>query len=192
MDAKQLEEVSGHEHRARRAAVDAGFNAAPYGRYVNKHAGLAPERLVIRARERHPRIRAWTCRPDHRKQLVGVLDRIDTKEKQAVEREHRRHQPEADGDRGNDGESGEGGAAEGAERVEAVARQIVDEASASLVATLVGGKRHRAEAGDRPGASVYRAQARRDVLLRVALDMERELLVEFAFDAMRSHHRVKP
>ena len=84
---------------------------------------------------------------------------------------------------------GERRAAERAERVEDVARQVIDEAGAAGVATLVGGKRHRAEARQRPGASVRGAQAVGDVLLRLAFDMERELLVELAFDPARSHQR---
>ena len=38
-----------------------------------------------------------------------------------------------------------------------------------------------------PGASVDGAQTGGDVLLGLALDVERELLVELAFDAVRSH-----
>ncbi len=129
------------------------------------------------------RIRARTCRPLHGEQLAGVLHGIDAKEEQAVQREHRSNQPKAEGDRGDDGERGEGSAAERAERVEDVARQVIDETGASRVATLVGGKRHRAEARDRPGASVDGTQAGGDVLLCLAFDMERELLVELAFDA---------
>ena len=60
------------------------------------------------------------------------------------------------------------------------------------VATPVGDERHRTEARDRPGASVNAAQARGDMLLRLALDMERELLVELAFDPVRSHQRANP
>ena len=99
---------------------------------------------------------------------------------------------EAEGDRRDDGESGERRAAERAERVDDVARQVVDDRGAARVAALVGGKRHRAETRERPRASVDGAQAGGDVLLRLALDMERELLVELAFDAARSHQRANP
>ena len=96
-----------------------------------------------------------------------------------------RDQPKAERHRRDDGEGGERRAAERAERVEDVACQVIDEAGAASVATLVGGKRHRAEARARPRASVGGAQTGGDVLLRLALDVERELLVELAFDAAR-------
>ena len=109
-----------------------------------------------------------------------------------VDREHHRDEPEAERHRRDDGEGGEGRAAERAERVEDVACQVVDETGAARVAALVGGQRHRAEARERPGASVGGAQTGGDVLLRLALDVERELLVELAFDAARSHQRANP
>ena len=130
-------------------------------------------------------IRAGVCRPLqlHGKQLARAPHRIDAKKEDVVDREDDGDEPEAECDRRDDGEGGEGRAAERAERVEDVARQVIDESGAASVATLVGGKRHRAEARERPGASVGGAQTGGDVLLRLALDVERELLVELAFDA---------
>ena len=42
---------------------------------------------------------------------------------------------------------------------------------------------------DRPPAGPSRAEALRDLLLRVALDMEGELLVELPFDPVSGHER---
>ncbi len=100
--------------------------------------------------------------------------------------------PRPRADRYDDGERGKGRAAERAERVEDVARQGIDERGAASVATLVGGKWHRAEARERPGAGVRGVQAVREVLLRLALDVERQLFVELAFDPARRHQRAHP
>ena len=133
------------------------------------------------------RLVAGSCplRQLHGKQLAGTPHGIGTKKEDVVDREYHGDEPEAERDRRDDGEGGERRAAERAERVRDVACQVVDETGAARVAALVGGKRHRAEARERPGASVDGAQTGGDVLLRLALDVERELLVELAFDAVR-------
>ena len=160
---------------------------------IGEDAGLAAHRLVFGPRERHHASAAGAVRAHlHGKQLAGALHGIDAKQEDVVDREHRRDQPKAERHRRDDGEGGEGRAAERAERVEDVARQVIDESGAASVATLVGGKRHRAEARERPGASVGGAQAVGDVLLRLALDVERELLVELTFDPARGNPRANP
>ena len=60
------------------------------------------------------------------------------------------------------------------------------------VAALVGGQGDRTETRDRPGASLEGTQAGGDVLLGLARDVERELLVELAFDAIRNHQCANP
>jgi hypothetical protein len=124
--------------------------------------------------------------------LAGAPHGIGTKKQDVVDREYHGDEPESERHRRNDREGGEGRAAERAERVRDVAFQVVDETGAAHVAALVGGKRHRAEARERPGASVNGAQTGGDVLLHLALDMERELLVELAVDAVRSNQRANP
>ena len=126
------------------------------------------------------------------KQLAGALHGIDAKQENAVDREHRRDKSETECHRRDDREGREGSAAERAQRVEDVARQVIDETSAPSVATLVGGKRHRAEARKRAGASVDGTQTGGDVLLRLALDVESEFLVELTFDAARGNQGANP
>src|SRR5262249_47277315 len=153
------------------------------------HTSLAAQRLVFLAAERQPRIAARACRPHYLEQLARVLHRIDAKEEQAVPREHRSNQPKADGDRADDGDSREGGAAEGAERVEDGAGQAIDETGATRVAALVGSQQYRAEARQREVSCLARAQTVGDLPLRFAFDMERELVVQLAFDVPGSHQR---
>ena len=133
------------------------------------------------------RIRAGACPPLYGKQFARALHRIGTKKDGVVEREHHANQPEAETDRRDDGKGGEWRAAERAERVEDVPHEGINQSGPAGVATLVGSERHRAEASQRPGACVCGAQARCDLLLRLSLDMERELLVEVAFDPAGRH-----
>ena len=128
----------------------------------------------------------------HRKQLAGVLHGIDAKHEDAVDREHRRDESKAECHGRDDGEGGERRATERAERVEDVAYQVIDEADAASVAALIGGKRHRAEARQRPRAGIGGAQPRGDVLVRLALDVKRKLVVELAFDAARRNQGANP
>ena len=132
--------------------------------------------------------------PDPRdgKQLARAPNSIGAKEEHAVGREHRGDEPKAQCHCSDDRQGRKRCAAERPERVEDVACQVIDETGATSVATLIGGQRHRAEARDRLGASVDGAQTGGDVLLRLALDVERELLVELAFDALGSHQRANP
>ncbi len=85
--------------------------------------------------------------------------------------------------------AGQGRASEPAEGVHDVAYERVDEGSAPRIATPVVSQCHGAEARARPGASLIGAQAVGDELLRLALDMECKLLVEFAFDPPRGDQR---
>ena len=128
----------------------------------------------------------------HRKQLTGIPYGIDTKDEDAVDREHRRDESKAKCHGRDDGEGGERCTTERAERVEDVAYQVIDDTDAPSVAALIGGKRHRAEARQRPRAGIGRAQPRGDVLVRLALDVKRKLLVELTFDAARSNQGANP
>src|SRR6185503_4176798 len=69
---------------------------------------------------------------------------------------------------------------------------VVDETRATRVAALICGERYRPETRDCPGASVGRAQTGGELFQRLPFDMEREFLVELAFDAGSSHQRAKP
>ena len=161
---------------------------------ISEDAGLAAHRVVVGPRERNTRfvVGSYPLLQLHGKQLAGAPHGIDTKKEDVVDREDHGDEPEAERHRRDDREGGERRAAERAERVPDVASQVVDDTGAASVATLVGGQRHRAEARERPGASIDGAQTGGDVLLRLALDVERELLVELAFDAARSHQRANP
>jgi hypothetical protein len=86
----------------------------------------------------------------HRKQLTGIPYGIDTKREDTVDREHRRHESKAKCHGRDDGEGGERCTTERADRVEDVAYQIIDDTDAPSVAALIGGKRHLAEARQRP------------------------------------------
>ena len=126
------------------------------------------------------------------KQLAGALHGIGAKQEHAIDGEYRRDKSETECHRRDNRERREGSVAERAQRVEDVARQVIDETSAPSVATLVGGKRHRAEARKRAGASVDGTQTGGDVLLRLALDVESEFLVELTFDAARGNQGANP
>ena len=65
-----------------------------------------------------------------------------------------------------------------------VADGVVDERGAALVAAFVGGQRRRAEARLRPLARRRRRQAFVDQLLRLALEVEGELVVQVLLDAV--------
>jgi hypothetical protein len=184
LDSQHLEEVPGDEGCYRGTALDARqVQAAPHPDDISENAGLAAHRLVAGPRESpHIRVVGAGCRPLHGKQLARAPHGIDAKKEHVVDREYHRDEPEAQCHRRDDRQSGERRTTERAERVADVASQVVDDTRAASVATLVGGKRHRAEARDRPGASIDGAQTGGDVLLGLALDVERELLVELAFD----------
>ena len=162
--------------------------------HVREDAGLAAHRVVLGPRQRYVLIRAGVCRPLqlHGKQLARTSHRIDAEKKEGVEREDDGDESEAECDRGDDGESGQGCTTERAKRVDDVARQVIDDSRAARVAALVGGKEDRAETRDRPGASLDGTETSGDVLLGLARNVERELLVELAFDAVPSHQRANP
>jgi hypothetical protein len=123
------------------------------------------------------------------KQFARVLRGIAAKKESAIEGEYHRSQPKTERDRSDDGKSGERCAAERAERVDNVARERFDQDGTAGVATLIGGKRHRAESRQRPATSVRGAEALSNVLLRLLLDMEGEFLVELVFDSVPGHQR---
>jgi hypothetical protein len=82
--------------------------------------------------------------------------------------------------------------AERATRVDDIARQVIDDSGAAHVAALVGGKGDRTKTRDRQGASLDGSQTGSDVLLGLARDVERELLLELAFDAAGNHQCANP
>ena len=163
----------------RRAAIE-------HRGHVREDAGLAAHRVVLGPRQRHVFIRAGVRRPLqlHGKQLARTSHRIDAKKKEGVDREDDGDESEAECDRGDDGHSGQRCTTERAKRIDDVACQVVDDRGAARVAALVGGQGDRTETRDRPGASLDGTQTGGDLLLGLARDVERELLVELAFDAV--------
>ena len=188
LDSQHLKEVAGDEVRSRETALDARQGQADHREGISEDAGLAAHRVVVGPREHDRRlvVGSYPLLQRPRQTARRAPHGIGAKKQDVVDREDHGDEPEAERDRRDDGEGGERRAAERAERVRDVACQVVDETGAARVAALVGGQRHRAEACERPGASVDGAQTGGDVLLRLALDVERELIVELALDALRS------
>ena len=84
----------------------------------------------------------------------------------------------------HDRECGQRRPPEGAQGVLDVTDRVVDERGPALVAAFVGGQRRRSEARLRPLARLRRGQALVDQLLRLALDVECELIVQVLLDAV--------
>ncbi len=177
--------------RVRRPSTLDGSRVALRREGIREDAGLVTQRLVIAAREDGSRfvVGSGPLRNGDGKQLAGALHGVDAKQDDVVDREHHGDEPEAECHRRDDGEGGERRAGERAERVEDVAREVIDEGDATGVTALIGSQRHRSEARARPAASLDRPQSCGDVLLRLALDMKREFLVELALDAAGSQQR---
>ena len=81
---------------------------------------------------------------------------------------------------------------EGAHGVLDVTDRVVDERGPALVAAFVSGERRRSEARLRPPARLSRGLAFIDQFLRVALDVECELIVQVLLDAVSSEQRARP
>src|SRR6185436_13230256 len=79
-----------------------------------------------------------------------------------------------------------------AQRVLDVANGVVDDRGAALVAAAIGGQRRRSKARLRALARVRRRDAFIDQLSDLVLDVERELLVELALDAVGPEQRTQP
>ncbi len=168
LDSQYLEEVPRHEKRSRETPLDVRRAAVQHRGHVREDAGLAAHRVVLGPRQRYAFNRTGVRRPLelHGEQLARISHRIDAKEKEGVDREDDGDEPEAERYRRDNRESGERRTTERAKRVPDVARQVIDVAGAAGIATLVGGKRHRAEARTRPRAGVRGAQPGGDLLLR--------------------------
>ena len=112
--------------------------------------------------------------------LGDVWYRVGPEQQHVQDREEDGHQAESNRDGDDDGERGEWRAPECAKRVLKVVDGVVDERGAALVATLVGGDRHRSEAPSRLHARLLGAHTFLDQLSRLALDVELQFVVEVA------------
>ena len=153
-------------------------------------------------RFRSQRFETWTRQ--ERAVIVGMLraldgvhradvrDLIDAEQERVQNGEEHRHHTEADPDSHHDRACGQRRPPEGAQGVLDVTDCVVDECGPALVAAFVGGQRRRSEARLRPPARLSRGQAFVDQFLRLALDVERELIVQLLLDAVPPEQRARP
>ena len=100
-DAEHLEEVARDERAAHQAPVDEAVDIGDLRVGVGEDAGLATERVELRARETLA-LAVGGSRPLHREHLMHVRHRIDAKQQRVEHRERHGDQAEPERHRGDD------------------------------------------------------------------------------------------
>ena len=186
VDTDHLEEISGDERARHHAPVDAGVDVLELRVGIDKHAGFGAQRLELRPREART-LAVGIVRPLDDEHLVHIGHGVDAEQEHVEDGEDDGDQAKPQRHRRNDRERDQRRPLDRAERIQHVANRVVDERGAALVAAFVRGQRHRTEPLQRRRPRIGRAHALGDQLLRFALDVERELLVELALGAPWHH-----
>ena len=189
--AHDIEEAARHEVDRHHPAVDTQIDLGQRRVGVRKDARFRTQRFETRTGEQRA-LAVCLPRPLDGVHLGNVRDCVAAEEQRVQDGEEDRYHAEPDRNGHDNREGRQRRALECAQGVLNIADGVVDERGAALVAAFVSGDARRSKPRLRIVAGRARRHALVDQLLRFALDVKCELIVQLLLDAVWPEQRARP